>query len=381
MALRGFPHPSPLPKGEGSRKHTAPQGDAPRRPCYPAPVKVAFALPKPDPTQGGASTLYATRMATALRALGHDVSITESDDPTLPGGAVPIVDGLLLPALLPRLHELVQRDAIALVFHPTARAGRDPGARPAVQTAEQLMLPALRRVVATSAEVATRLTQDFGVPSGALHVVPPGLDPLPRSTGSTGGTGSTSGSGASSTDIPSPCRILSVGVLTPRKGHDILLRAAARLADLGWTMDIAGASGRDPAHADALQDQIRTLGLDARVALHRDPAPAALDALWHHADLFALATRWEAYPTAVAEALRRGLPLLVSAGGAAAALVPTAAGLACALDDEPTLSKCLRRLVFDGALRADMADASWQAGQDLPGWPEQAALLDTVVRG
>lgn len=316
--------------------------------------------------------LYATRMATELRALGHDASITESDDPTLPGDAVPIVDGLLLPTLLPRLHELVQRDAIALVFHPTARAGRDPGARPAVQTAEQSMLPALRRVVATSAEVATRLAQDFGVPSGALHVVQPGLDALPRSTGN---------NMTSSTGTPGPCRILSVGVLTPRKGHDILLRAAARLADLAWTMDIAGASGRDPAHAEALQDQIRTLDLDARATLHRDPAPAALDALWRRADLFALATRWEAYPTAVAEALRRGLPLLVSAGGAAAAMVPAAAGLACPLDDEPTLSKCLRRLVFDGALRADMADASWQAGQDLPGWPAQAALLDTVVRG
>ena len=326
-------------------------------------MNVAFALPRPDPTQGGASTLYADRMATELRRLGHNVSITESDDPALPDGATPIVDGLLLPALLPRLDELVQRDAIALVFHPTARAGRDPGARPAVQTAEQSMLPALRRVVATSAEVAARLGQDFGVPSGALHVVPPGLDALPRSPGNGG----------------SACRILSVGVLTPRKGHDILLRAAARLADLDWTLDIAGADGRDPAYAGALQDQIRTLG--ARATLHRNPAPAALDALWQAASMFALATRWEAYPTAVAEALRRGLPVLVSAGGSAAALVPADAGLACNLADEPTLSKCLRRLVFDGPMRADMAEAAWRAGQDLPGWPAQAALLDTVVRG
>lgn len=350
------------------RKDAAPSGSKvtlnPAR-ANPRPVRIAFALPRPDPTGGGSSTLYADRMAANLGELGHEVSVTQADDPAFSPGAVPIVDGLLLPALLPRLEELVRRDAVALVFHPTARAGRDPAARPAVQAAEKAMLPALRRVVATSAEVAGRLVEEFGIAAGAVHTVAPGLDPLPRSPGNVGG----------------PCRILSVGVLTPRKGHDLLLRALARLGDLDWTLDIAGADGRDPAHAGALREMTVALGLHARVALRRNPGAAALDALWQGADLFASPSRWEGYPTAVAEALRRGLPLLIGAGGAAAALAPAAASLACALDDEPTLSKCLRRLVYDRALRTDMAAASWDAGQDLPGWAEQAAQLDTVLRG
>ncbi len=326
-------------------------------------MQIAFALPRPDAAQGGGSVLYAERMAAALRQLGHEVAVVQDDDPAFPPGTLPVIDGLLLPALLPRLDELVRLDAVALVFHASARAGRDPAARPAVQAAERVILPALRRVAATSAAVAERLVAEFGVASGAVSVAPPGLDELPRSAGS----------GA--------CRILSVGVLTPRKGHDLLLRALARLGDLEWTLDIAGAAGRDPAYSDRLATLAADPALGGRVRLVRNPDPAALDTLWRDADLFALATRWEGYPAAVAEAMRRGLPLLVSAGGSAADLVPLDAGLACALDDEPTLSKCLRRLVFDRGLRADMAEASWTAGQRLPGWPEQAALLDQVLRG
>ena len=47
------------------------------------------------------------------------------------------------------------------------------------------------------------------------------------------------------------------------------------------------------------------------------------------ADLFALATHWEGYGMAIAEALKRGLPVAVSAGGAAGDLVTPEAGVVC----------------------------------------------------
>ncbi len=195
----------------------------------------------------------------------------------------------------------------------------------------------------------------------AVDVVVPGAHDLPRNVAADG-----------------TCRILSVGVLTPRKGHDALLRALARLRDLDWSLTIAGSAGRDPGHAAYLAALVPELGLADRVRLLADPNDAALDALWREAQLFALTTRWEGYAAGVAEALRRGIPVVVTEGGGA--LVPMSAGAVCALEDEPTLSKCLRRVVFDAALRAEMAEGAWRAGQGLPSWQDQAAAMDRVLR-
>lgn len=331
-----------------------------RRAAYGTPMRmhIAFVLPGRADT-GGAGLAYAETMAAGLRAMGHTADVTEDDDPVWPHGATPVIDGLLLPRLLPQLEALAQAGAVALIHHALARAGRDAGQRAEVTATMQTMLPRLRRVVATSQPVADRLMQEFGV--AAVDVVVPGAHDLPRNVA-----------------MGRTCRILSVGVLTPRKGHDVLLRALARLQDLDWSMTIAGSAGRDTAHAAYLAALVPELGLADRVRVLADPDDATLDALWREAHLFALATRWEGYATGVAEALRRGIPVVVTQGGGA--LVPMSAGSVCALEDEPTLSKCLRRVVFDAALRAEMAEGAWRAGQGLPGWQAQAALLDQVLR-
>jgi len=321
-------------------------------------MDVVFAIPASADT--GSGRAYAEAMTVALRAMGHAAEVMEGGNPTWASGAVPVIDGMLLPHLLPQLQALEDADAVALIRHALAAAGRDVAQRERIAAAMRTMLPRLRRVIATSQPVADRVMREFGV--AAVDVVVPGIAELPRSMAHTSGQ----------------CRILSVGVLTPRKGHDVLLRALARLLDLDWSLTLAGAARRDPEHAAHLAALIPELGLTGRVQLMADPDDAALEALWRHADLFALATRWEGYAESVAEALRRGIPVVVTQAGGA--LVPADAGAVCALEDEPTLSKCLRRMVFDGALRAEMAEAAWHAGQQLPGWPTQAALLDRVLR-
>jgi glycosyltransferase involved in cell wall biosynthesis len=168
-------------------------------------------------------------------------------------------------------------------------------------------------------------------------------------------------------------------VLTKRKGHDVLLRALARLADLDWTLTIAGAP-RDPAHAQALAALADELGLARRVAFAGEVVAEALETLWRGADLFALATHHEGYGMAIAEALKRGLPVATTNGGAAGALVTPESGIVCAPGDDAALARALRRVIFDTALRAEMAEAAWGIGQSLPDWPAQADLFAAALK-
>lgn len=320
-------------------------------------MQIAFALPH-GADAGGPGFAYADGMARALRAMGHDATVGAGDVLGLQQGAVPVIDGWLLPSLLAQVEWLAEHGAVALIHHAYASAGRDAESRAAVGAALRAMLPRLR-VVATSQPVADRLMAEFALPN--VVVVAPGADDLPRS-------------------MPgAPCRVLSVGVLTPRKGHDVLLRTMAGLADVDWSLVIAGGAARDRVHASQLVALIEELGLSQRVQLLMDPDIAALDGVWAQAHLFALATRWEGYAAGVAEALRRGVPVITTNAGGA--LVPPDAGAICSLDDVPTLGKCLRRVMFDADLRADMAAAAWQAGQALPGWTAQATLLAAALEG
>ena len=174
----------------------------------------------------------------------------------------------------------------------------------------------------------------------------------------------TAGRAATCRAAPDPaapgCILLSVGVLTPRKGHD---RAAARAgpADRPATgaSSIAGDAGRDPAHAAELAALIeRARPRAPRHAARRPRRRRARSARGRRADLFALATQWEGYPAGVAEALRRGIPVVVTNGGDAGDLVPPDAGVGLRAGRPGDASaKCLRRLLFDRDLRADMAEA------------------------
>jgi glycosyltransferase involved in cell wall biosynthesis len=121
------------------------------------------------------------------------------------------------------------------------------------------------------------------------------------------------------------------------------------------------------------------LAIARRVTLAGEVVNGALEALWQQTDLFALATHYEGYGMAIAEALKRGVPVAVTAGGAAGALVVPEAGVVCPPDDRDQLSKSLRRIIFSQGLRHDMAEVAWQSGQALPSWQDQAALFARVL--
>lgn len=344
-------------------------------------MRIALLVPGPfDAISGGYN--YDRRIVAGLRARGHAVEVVEltgrhplADGEAeasardalarLDGDARIVIDGLGLPAFLPLRDELARRRAVALIHHPTAQETGFPEAdRTALKERERALLPAMARIVAVSPLIATRLTEEFGADPARISVVEPGTDPAPRARGS-GGPG---------------CAVLSVGTLVPRKGHDVLLRALGRLTDLDWTLTIAGGEGRDPTHARGLRALAEELGIASRVTFAGEVDAAALEALYARADLFALATRWEGYGMAAAEALARGLPCAITTGGAIGEVVPVEAGVRSAPGDHDSLSKALRRVIFDEALRAAMAEAAWQAGQRLPRWEDRAgAFADALL--
>ena len=346
-------------------------------------MSIHLLVPAPFSAVSG-GYIYDRRLVEGLRAQGQEVRVVElagrhpfPDDVAtdaaraalaeIPAGARIVIDGLGLPAFLPFADELIKRSVTALIHHPTAlEPGAPASQREALKAAERVLFSACTRIITTSSPTARDLPEDFGVDPARISVVEPGTDPAPRAMGSTG----------------PGCAILSVGLLVPRKGHDVLLHALARLTDLDWSLAIAGDASRDPVHADGLRALATELGIAQRIRLLGALPDAALEAEYARADLFALATRYEGYGMAAAEAMARGLPLAITAGGAIAEIVPQDAAVVAAVDDHNALSRAMRRPIFDTALRADMAEASWRAGQALPRWPDRAtAFLKALDHG
>ncbi len=343
---------------------------------YNAPMHLTLIVPAPFSTVSG-GYIYDRRIVAGLRDLGHAVQVAElagthpvTDETArdaacaaldgLQPGTRLVIDGLALPAFSGLDDALGVAGAVGLLHHPTSfEPGLDEPHKARLREIEQRLFPRLRRSIVTSDTTAEALVSQFGTDRTRICVVTPGTDDAPRAAGS----------GLPTTEV------LSVGTLIPRKGHDLLLQALARLFDLDWHLTIVGSEAADPVHARGLRALAEDLGIAARVRFAGQLVGPALQAVWQAADLFALATQYEGYGMVIAEALKRGLPVVVTGGGAAGALLTPESGLVCPVGDRDQLSKSLRRLIFGTDLRREIAGNAWRIGQTLPSWADQAAAF------
>lgn len=294
---------------------------------------------------------------------------------SLPDASVVVVDGLVFGAMPQVVRAHAQRlKLVALVHHPLSfETGLSPARARRLADSERDALACARKVIVPSRATARALAAPgpFGVAAGRIAVVEPGTDPAPTAEGSAGAVAAADGAGLS---------LLCVATLTPRKGHLQLLDALARVRDRRWILHCVGSATRDPAHARALAARIEALALADRVRLEGELDRASLDRHFARADGFVLASAYEGYGMAFAEALARGLPVIGTNAGAIAQTVPTDAGLLVEPGDVDALAAALARFLDDPALRRRLAEGALRARTRLPDWPSSCRRFARVVR-
>lgn len=341
--------------------------------------QACFAVPGDLATPTG-GYVYARRLIAALAEIGwsldvvalpgsfplpspEELKVAEDTLAALSADRPLLIDGLAFGVLDRDFLTTLPQPLVALVHHPLAlEVGLPPGQAERFKKQERAALAEARQVVVTSASTARCLAQDYGVPRGRIAVAEPGTDPGVRAQG--GGS------------VP---RLLTVATLTPRKGHDLLVRALARLTHLSWEALWVGSTERDPQTAMNLRRAIRAEGLEGRIVLAGSLPPERLADCYCRADIFVLPSRHEGFGMAFAEALAHGLPVVGCAAGAVPETVPAEAGILVPPDDLDALTEALSTLLRNHLRRQAMADAAWRHAVQQPRWQDTAAHVAAAL--
>jgi glycosyltransferase involved in cell wall biosynthesis len=340
-----------------------------------------------DPRVPSGGNVYDRRVCTGLAGLGwrvHEV-LVGGDWPypsprcrtalaealaAVPTGALVLADGLVVcgvpEVVLPEARRL---RFVVLVHLPLAdEVGGHELPLAELDAKERATLRAARAVVVTGLHTAARVVHRHGIADRLVHVVSPGTAPAPLATGTDGAT-----------------RLLCVASVTPRKGHDVLVRALAELADEPWTLDCVGPVPSSE-YVEQLRCDLDEYGLAGRVRLLGPRVGAPLATLYSLADLVVLPSREEPYGMVITEALARGVPVLATrVGGIPEALGRaedgTRPGLLVPPDDPVALADALRDWFADPERRSVLRSAARERRGMLPSWEWTTRRMETVLHG
>ncbi|SFI55584.1 glycosyltransferase [Methylobacterium brachiatum] len=164
------------------------------------------------------------------------------------------------------------------------------------------------------------------------------------------------------TDPNAPLRLVCVGRLVAKKGHDDLIDALAALPPgLHWRLELIGGGEL----RGALEARIRERGLSERVAFRGALAQPAVIAAMRASDLFVLPTKpapggdRDGLPNVLMEAASQALPILATAfAGTPEFITDGTHGILVAPGDPAALAAALARLAADPALRLRLGAAA-----------------------
>ncbi|HWK46840.1 MAG TPA: glycosyltransferase family 4 protein [Stellaceae bacterium] len=352
---------------------------------------IAFVVPgRLDQINGG--YLYDRRMVEGMQAAGRRVAVAELPGKFPEGDAVArraagailsclpdnmalAIDGLALPAFTDCLAREARRlRVVGMIHHPLAlETGLEPAEARRLAELERWCVTTMRGVICPSPGTA-RAIAGYGLARDRIVVVPPGTA-APLSLGA-------ASQGAASLEAAprgaGPMRLLSVGTVTPRKGHVLLIEALATLTRLSWRLVIVGSLERDPPTVAALRAAIDRAELGHRVELTGEWPSERLSAAYAAADLFVLPSFHEGYGMVYAEAMAHGLPILATTAGAIPDTVPSSAGMLVPPGDRSALAEALRRLLTEADTLARLRQGAAEAGAALPDWPRAIELWTTA---
>jgi glycosyltransferase involved in cell wall biosynthesis len=170
-----------------------------------------------------------------------------------------------------------------------------------------------------------------------------------------------------------PCRLVSVGAVTPRKGFlDVLEVLHARSNPKGddFTWSAAGSLEVDPSYAQRVADLCRRV---PSATLHGQLTPEATRHLVQQSDLFLMPSYDENQPLVLLEAMAASVPSVVYAAGAARHMLEHGRqGFVTDIGDKDTFGRHVFQLLEDEQQRYAMALACWERQQSLPNWPTAA---------
>jgi glycosyltransferase involved in cell wall biosynthesis len=163
-------------------------------------------------------------------------------------------------------------------------------------------------------------------------------------------------------DPAAPIRLLCVGRLVAKKGHDDLLDALASLPPgLHWRLDLIGGGEL----RSALEARVRTLSLEGRVVFRGALAQPDVVAAMRDADLFVLPTKpapggdRDGLPNVLMEAASQTLPILATAfAGTPEFITDGVHGILVPAGAPASLAAALARLAADPSLRHRLGEAA-----------------------
>ncbi|CAM3700206.1 glycosyltransferase family 4 protein [Smaragdicoccus niigatensis] len=337
-----------------------------------------------DPTQPSGGNHYDLRIQDGLAEIGWRVhtwrvpgcwprpdvragSAVAAVTADIPDDSVVLVDGIIASALPEVFVPAARRLRLVVLMHmPLAEmAGH---LRDATFRAQEV-LSAAAATITTSRWTRDRLLAEHNLSADRVHVAHPGSDAVELAPSRENGRA-----------------LLCVATIAAHKGHDTLVSALDRIAELPWHCTFAGPLDREPRFVDNLRRQLDNSRVADRVTFVGTLAGDSLSKQYAAADLVVLASRVESYGMVLGEALARGIPVVATRVGGIPEAVGTAndgtvPGLLVAPNDAEALSEELARWLQDPQLRHRLRAAARDRRRSLPTWRSSTERVAAVLAG